>query len=276
MSNWIIARWKHAEAIGKTWWFLFPALWGLFWSLDESIEKWNLLGLKVWWDKNTTHLPKHWETWLAVLLVLTILGLIEGSFRYHRGHVVAHAVEIAGLNHIIEVLREELRLERDRSKPELHPLITQVSAALFSPPQVSTATHETNTLLVLGMAIENTGAPSIVKRFSAQIEIRDEFLKADIALGPPGDFTANRSDGKILTYSKQDYLPIKAYSAPIPTGGGVHGWLRAVVRYMHPDDVWQYGTLHLSFYDVQDREYKVSKVIQGIPNSELTTVDRID
>jgi hypothetical protein len=82
MLNAIRARWEHTSTIGRTWWTLLAAIWGLFWAADAAIEKWDF-GVKVWWAQHTTHLPSRWEVWLIVFLTFLILGLIEGSFRQH-------------------------------------------------------------------------------------------------------------------------------------------------------------------------------------------------
>lgn len=84
MRQWIAERGLHAKAIGKSWWSVLAALYAAFWGLDEAIEKWNPLRVKASWDAYTTHLPSHWQEWLIGLLVLSIIALIDGSYRHHR------------------------------------------------------------------------------------------------------------------------------------------------------------------------------------------------
>jgi hypothetical protein len=88
-------RLAHVGVIGRTWWLLLATAWGVFWALDESIEKWNLFGMKEWWDAHTTHLPTHWEGWLIGLLVLAVVGLIDGSFRHFEAAANAATGTIA-------------------------------------------------------------------------------------------------------------------------------------------------------------------------------------
>lgn len=95
MFNALKTRWEHTKTIGKTWWSLAAVLWAFFWAADAAIEKWDLFGLKVWWDENTTHLPTRWQEWLIGLLVLLLFGLIEGSFRHHQKTVNRHTEELA-------------------------------------------------------------------------------------------------------------------------------------------------------------------------------------
>lgn len=75
-------RWNHAKSIGRTWWWLVPLVYSLFWGLDSAINKWDF-GIKDSWNAHTSHLPKHWQEWLIGLLLLMIVSLTEGSFREH-------------------------------------------------------------------------------------------------------------------------------------------------------------------------------------------------
>jgi hypothetical protein len=85
----------------KTWSFVLAALWGAFWAADASVEKWNPLGCKVWWDAHTTHLPTHWEVWFIAMLLLVILGFMEGSFRHYTSTQLLHAGVLASRDKII-------------------------------------------------------------------------------------------------------------------------------------------------------------------------------
>jgi len=155
MSNWFKTRWQHTKAIGKTWWFLLPASWAAFWGLDAAIEKWDLFGVKWWWDANTTHLPNHWQAWLVVLLMAVMVFLIEGSYRHHREILALAKTESTGLEETIGLLKEKLRLEKEKnltSVPDFIPMIRTV--AVIHIPQ------ENVTLIMFQVEIVNKGADS--------------------------------------------------------------------------------------------------------------------
>jgi hypothetical protein len=84
MFNALKARCLYAKSVGKSWWALVLGAYGIFWGLDSAVEKWNLLGLKIWWDAHTTHLPSTWPAWLVGLLVITLLLFLEGSYRIQK------------------------------------------------------------------------------------------------------------------------------------------------------------------------------------------------
>jgi hypothetical protein len=108
MFNGLRTRWKHARAIAKTWSFVVPGIWGIFWAADAAIEKWDF-GVKLWWDKYTTQLPSRWEVWMLGLLVLVIFGLIDGSYRIHTAATTKHENETLSLQSQLSELKESLK-----------------------------------------------------------------------------------------------------------------------------------------------------------------------
>lgn len=111
MFMWLKDRGHHTKAIGKSWWFLVATAWAVFWAVDASIEKWDVFGTKIWWEAHTTHLPAHWQEWLLGILVLTIIGLIDGSYRHHK-----HALEKAHEGHATELKKTTNELATARTE----------------------------------------------------------------------------------------------------------------------------------------------------------------
>jgi hypothetical protein len=97
MRSWFKERGRHTKAIGAWWWAVVAALYGTFWALDEVIEKWNPFDLKIWWDAHTTQLPSRWEIWLIGFLLLSIIGIIDGSYRHHKW-----TLKTLSANHVAE------------------------------------------------------------------------------------------------------------------------------------------------------------------------------
>jgi hypothetical protein len=80
----IIERYNHFREIARWWWALILALWSAFWLIDTMIAKWGDPPLKKLWDQNTLHIPRGWQYWVIGLLGISILLVIEGSFRHSR------------------------------------------------------------------------------------------------------------------------------------------------------------------------------------------------
>jgi len=82
--GWIKARCLHVKSIGKPWWLLVEGAWGAFWTADAMIVKYGSQHVKDVWDKYTLHVFFDWRTGVIGLLAITLLLVIEGSFRYAR------------------------------------------------------------------------------------------------------------------------------------------------------------------------------------------------
>ncbi len=157
MLNGLITRWGHARTIGKTWWFLLAAGWGLFWALDASIEKWDLLGTKMWWDAHTTQLPSHWQTWLVVLLVIMLLALVEGSYRHHKTYAE----------------NEQSKLRKEKAKNEIAPDIEVQVTSLITKGKLSTGVSDLFVHVILTLK-----APSevVIRDFSLTAQQGTEYM----------------------------------------------------------------------------------------------------
>jgi hypothetical protein len=216
-------RFGHLKTIVRWWWLLIAGLWSAFWVVNDCIGKWGSNALKTQWESATLHLPPTWQIWLIGLLVIGILLIVEGSYRHFRDSEKSTARKMADLQADYDLVKAELRLEKDRSLPKLSLLITQVA---------TTPCGEANrdALLLLSMSIENTGAPSIVKNFSVSVAFGEKRIKADMLVGPIRDERVTLGDdGSFMELRMVNYLPNKVYENPIPSGGGAAGWFRALV-----------------------------------------------
>lgn len=82
--GWIKTRCLHIRSIGKPWWLLVEGAWGAFWTADAMIAKYGSKYVKDVWDTYTLHVFFDWKTGVIGLLAITLLLVIEGSFRYAR------------------------------------------------------------------------------------------------------------------------------------------------------------------------------------------------
>jgi hypothetical protein len=88
------ARWLHIKSIGKPWWLVVGAAWGVFWTADEVIAKYGSQHVKEVWDKYTLHFPFDWKIGLIGFLAIFLALLMEGSFRHHHKINEDHAAEL--------------------------------------------------------------------------------------------------------------------------------------------------------------------------------------
>lgn len=91
----IKARWLHVRKIGKPWWVMVAALWGMFWATDEIIAKWGSSDVKAFWDTYTSRLHFDWKIGIIGFLLIFVLMLIEGSFRHHRKTLATYEEALA-------------------------------------------------------------------------------------------------------------------------------------------------------------------------------------
>jgi signal recognition particle subunit SEC65 len=245
---------------------LAAALWGVFWAVDSAIEKWDW-GTKTWWEAHTTHI-KNWQTGLAFFLGLLVLALIEGSFRHTARREALRDRDISALNTTIKDLREELERERDQSKPKLRLHIHGMQT-------VECGDDRKDTLLMVSMTVENTGAPSIVKNLNGSLKVGDRVVQTVTMIGPSQDIRTTFPDGSFISFKRADYLPVKAYANAIQRGAGVVGWFQLMARNVDPTTAWNEGTLTITCLDVMDQPYNVSFSPAGQESGELLFVDKI-
>src|SRR6266403_1105112 len=108
---------RHLRKIAKWWWALIAVAWSAFWVADNAIAKWGSFRVRAWWDAHTQHFPSNWETWLIGLLVIALALIIGGSYQHSRTTAKAAEAEVKIFKELAASLQEELRVERERSKP---------------------------------------------------------------------------------------------------------------------------------------------------------------
>lgn len=273
MKEWLSVRWNHFKSAGKTWWILAPALWGLFWAVNDSIEKWgNSSPLKVWWEVHTTHAPSHWQTWLDVFLILFALGLVDGGYRRSKemsdeyegrqkgikdeserklkAAIDDHTKSKAHFEGKIKELEQKIKEIEDKSKPKLKGAITQ-----------STSWTAVDGLieLLFPVSIVNEGAPSAAGGWHMHItsptlgEQTIQFTRIGVMnidaenLGIQGKL--EDKDGIYETA-----IP------PIQTGAFVSGWLRFRIpggQKVKDEITNGQARMIIHFYDVKGIQYEI-------------------
>lgn len=232
MGGNVRARWRHVRAIGKSWLFVFPAIWGLFWTADAAIEKWDL-GLRTWWEANTAHLPKEWQAYLIVLLVLLIVGLVEGSFRHDQGHISARNSEITALDEEVAGLKKDLEAERDRSRPRFKFSVKNFAVAPMPQSLRDIGRREGNYALTNATAIShvevellNSGAPSVAVDWKCDVTVGGVLCRSFMYNPGEGWTTLDTVPPTVL--SGKDFMYEKT-AGPIPSGGRAIGWLSVLL-----------------------------------------------
>jgi hypothetical protein len=122
-------------------------------------------------------------------------------------------------------------------------------------------------IITVTAIIRNTGAPSIAELSSASMEIGERTVDA-VVIPPPRDqvnLLVGTKKGEGMTFLSVDFLPRKAMSQPIPTGGAVSGFIQLFVAKVEREEVYSNGIITLTFKDVLDNKYtlKSAKGDQG-------------
>jgi hypothetical protein len=208
--------------------------------------------------------------WAVVGLILILVFVVEGALKWI--HELEEEMDDRGSDHDatkqhLRELNAELERERDNNKPKLRLTITGVQTAECENPKDS--------LFQISMSIENTGAPSIVKKLSASFQVDGQPVQTKLLLAPVGDIKSTLPDGMFMEFKKADYLPIKAYASAIQTGAGVLGWFHVVIKNVDTTTAWKRGTLTVSCCDVIDQPYSASLSPNGVASTELLTIDNV-
>jgi len=150
---------------------MVAAVYGAFWALDEAIEKWNPFDCKAWWDAHTTHLPVHWQEWLIGLLVLLILGLIDGSYRNQKRTLekvnTGHAAELKKLGD--QAAAAESEVARLSEKPNIKGEILAVFWEFYK--DVSEIPWPKHSRYYIKLRLTNQNdVPCTIDRYSVAVE----------------------------------------------------------------------------------------------------------
>lgn len=122
----------------------------------------------------------------------------------------------------------------------------------------------------LEVTIKNTGAPSIADSFELDLQIDGKNYRSFPIPHPEGDLTlfvgSDTSEG--VRFHTQDYLPTKAISAPILTGGATWGYAQFMYSGITKEQARSANAV-LSFKDIRGRTYSISKNIGKLSNTDL-------
>jgi hypothetical protein len=130
---------------------------------------------------------------------------------------------IGGLLLIIVLVVEEALKAINESEARL-----EEHTARTAMPNVSIVVHQTRIIASLGyivtvLSVRNTGAPSIVDRWSMTLGDYPEQKVHKVTL--TDDLIRPTSNGQSVTYYAVDQLPKKVAEQPIPAGGKKVGWM---------------------------------------------------
>lgn len=108
----VAERLRHVQLIARWWWATFPIVWSAFCSADFVIHKWASGDQKFLWDKYTGQLPVGtWQSWLIGLLIMTVVMLVDGSYRHHRNMQTQHEAALAAVQEKLQYPQIQLSLE---------------------------------------------------------------------------------------------------------------------------------------------------------------------
>lgn len=122
--------------------------------------------------------------------------------------------------------------------------------------------HEENTIVTVVATVKNTGTPSIADDFTLSIKSGNRETKGQ-AFPIPETITLADEKGSSFQLKAQDYLPRKAVSQPIPTGGAVQGFITVLARDFKLG-IEKGGTvITLTFSDISGKTYKIESILTG-------------
>jgi hypothetical protein len=134
---------------------------------------------------------------------------------------------------------------------------------------VALAPEQDGCLVTLTIEITNKGAPSIARGFSIQIVTPSGKSFNGEPLPPPTQpiklySGAATSSADHLTLDNADFLPRKAVSQPIATGGAVSGFVQTLFMGITREEALVPGTvINVRFKDINEKSYVIQRVENG-------------
>jgi hypothetical protein len=126
-----------------------------------------------------------------------------------------------------------------------------------------------DTLLLVVIDIENTGAPSIAKNVRAGVDVGGKMYWGREVIPTP-ETTFDSPQGDVLTFMKADWLLLKANSQPIPNGGSVQGFEESLITRLDRNSLSPImDSVVVSFQDIHGKEYQIHDLV-GNPQKLLT------
>lgn len=117
---------------------------------------------------------------------------------------------------------------------------------------------KSTTVILAEMTIINTGAPSVAEGFSILVKLPNGEVHRGQLIAPPAegkDIVINSNNhGMDLRFSRSHYLPLSAGDQPIPTGGGVTGFVWFAIPNVEQERLKDGGAT-IMFKDVAGKTY---------------------
>ncbi len=156
----------------------------------------------------------------------------------------------------LAAMQRVAEIETEKS-PDLKGEIGIVAVAPAGP-------KNSNSIVTLFATIKNTGAPSIADSMLVTIKMTNGRKVQLTPLGVPRkELTlSGKPNEPNVVFQREDYLPEKAISNPIPTGGAVQGFVWGVALGAEQREVINKGTIIvISFKDIQGNDRSIVKVM---------------
>jgi len=212
----------------------------------------------------------HWQALVTGGIVIAAVGFYEHkkrqlsweSYAFIAGIFLLYSVFAAWQDEHHSALSQAAKLET-LTMPKLEPHIDQ-----FLTTRVGEIGQDT--LVTFTTTVINKGAPSMIGKVHAYLELPNGQIVQGQYISPPEDGIKIRlglgSTDREIVFQGKDYLPTKGLSA-IPTGSAVQGYYQAV--FSVPMDTVEQGNvyLHIAFIDVNGRSYDGRTSMHG--DSEL-------
>lgn len=129
---------------------------------------------------------------------------------------------------------------------------------------ISIVPKEQGVIVAIFANIKNDGAPSIANIGQIKVVLPGGKQVETVTLSVPYNGIALKSpQGPTAMFPRQDYLPIKALSQPIATGGAVIGWTWGLARNIALQEINDPSSIiSLAFTDVKGKPYEARRNIR--------------
>jgi hypothetical protein len=233
-----------------------------------------------------------WKLWAIALGAIVLIVIVSSQFREYLGAVEVHYVAtmsgavslaIAFYNNIKGKLDERLfyiiaifffffagyqawhdqKTDKAIVQGRLDDLTIPKFDLYMDGTMVGPATD--GTIIICVVRIENHGAPSGAKDFSAELELSSGETVQASGFQPPGPLVVYQDGGRPpFSLQQSDYVPVKALQ-PIPMNGGIGGWFAAEARGVMINQT-KSALVRITLRDYTGKEYHAEARLTGNTN----------
>jgi hypothetical protein len=200
-----------------------------------------------------------WQWWTIGLLILIIVVVLEGG----HAAIVKRESEHEQTRRELADVRDELRTERDRSRPKFK--ITFGRVGVF--PGKQPPLQHVDTMAQMEVIIANSGSPSIATDFDCELHYKGQVLRLTFwVFGGVGSTVSfhNKAGEPIIKLTPQDLIQEKTVK-PIQTGDRTIGWALLQVMGIEAKDLTTPDTkLVFSCADVVGTRYSGEYRMTGL------------